>query len=232
MTETWEYGEAADPGGDGATPDPVASFPWPPAEGDSALTSFVETWRRSTFEPSAFFARVPRSDGTGAALAYYLVVVVLVAGAALFWQSLSTVVGGTEGTALGDELGVTAVSPLVEFFLTPVFLLGMLFVAAGVSHLLLSMFGGARHGFGTSVRVFCYAYSPAIFSAVPVLGSVVGSVWMVVLLIIGLREAHETDGWKAAAAVLLPVGLLLAATLTGLLLLALLTVAGTAGSLL
>lgn len=206
MTESWEYGEAA-AREDRSAPG-VTRLPWPPLEGDSALTSFGETWRSATFDPSTFFARIPRNGGTGAALVYYLVLVLLVAGAGLFWESLA-LFGGLDQTALGAELGMDAVSPLVGFLLTPFFLLVMLFVSAGVTHGLLALFSGAHHGFGTTLRTFSYAYSPGLFGAVPILGSFVGSIWMVVLLVIGLREAQETDGWKAAVAVLLPVALLL-----------------------
>jgi hypothetical protein len=49
---------------------------------------------------------------------------------------------------------------------------------------------GATHGIGTTVRVFCYAYSPMIFGVVPVLGGLVGGIWMLVIAIIGLGAAH------------------------------------------
>ncbi len=197
MTEPWEYGDAA-----AETP----SFPWPPGESDSIAARFGETWRSATFDPAAFFRRVPRDEGTGAAVLYYLVIGVLVAGAALFWESLA-LHSGTRGD-LAAELGIQPMNPAVGFLLTPAILLGMLFVAAAVTHMLLSLFDGVRHGFGTTIRVFAYAYSPGLFGVVPWVGGLVGSIWMLVLLVIGLREAHEIDGWKAALAILLPLLLL------------------------
>ncbi|MFW5951159.1 MAG: YIP1 family protein [Gemmatimonadota bacterium] len=199
MSETWQYGTVAE-GDEG-------SFPWPPAEDDSPLAAFGETWRSATFDPAAFFRRVPRDGGTGAAVVYYLVIVVLVAGASLVWNSLSLVTGGQL-----DELGLgtgAALSPLVTFLLTPGILLALLFVGAAITHMILSLFDGASNGFGTTIRVFAYAYSPGIFGVVPFIGGLIGSVWMVVLLVVGLKEAHETDGWKTAVAVLLPFALLL-----------------------
>jgi hypothetical protein len=199
MSNDWEFGEAAAP--QPAVPD---RFPWPPMEGGAGLTAFGETWKRATFEPAAFFRGMPRRAAMGPALLYYLIIVVLVAGASLFWDSLSLFAGQFEDTAMAAELGVDSVSPLVGFLLTPAILLALLYLSAGVIHLLLTVLGAARHGFGTTVRVICYAYSPGLFGIVPILGGLVGSVWMLVLLIIGLREAHETEGWKAAVAVLLP----------------------------
>lgn len=202
MTDTWEYGDAAPSEG-------TRDFPWPPADGVSPLTAFGETWKTATFEPARFFRRVPRDHGTGAAVAYYLVIALLVAGATLFWESLSLFAGQAGDDGLASELGMDSVSPLVTFLLTPAMLLLMLAVSSAVTHMLLSLFDGVQHGFGTTVRVFSYAYSPGLFGVIPLVGGVVGSLWTVVLLIIGLREAHQTDGWKTALAVLLPFVLLI-----------------------
>lgn len=203
MSDSWEYGEAADME---ATP---PGFPWPPAEGESAAGAFGETWKSSTFDPGAFYARVPRAGGTGAAVLYYLVVGILVAGVSLFWSSLALSSGVFATDSGAAALGFGTVHPVVSFLLTPLFLLVMLGVSAAVTHMILSLFNGGRHGFGTTIRVFCYAYSPMLFGVIPWLGGLVGSIWMVVLVILGLKEAHETDGWKTAVAVLLPLALLL-----------------------
>lgn len=181
-----------------------APFPWPPPEGGGILTALGETWRGATFEPGPFFARVPRTGGTGPAVLYYLVVGILVAGATLFWTVLARLgTAPAEGT-LAAELGVRTMEPLTRFLLSPLALLGALALSAAVIHVLLVLMGGARHGPGTTVRVLCYAYSPMLAAVVPVLGALVGTVWMGVVAVVGLREAHEVPGWKAALAVLLP----------------------------
>lgn len=204
MTETWEYG------GD-SEPVPQTGFPWPPPEDGPIFPALGATWKGATFDPGRFFAGTPREGGTGAALVYYLVIGILVAGAALFWQSM-TFMGtpATSQSAMMAELGVEALNPLVEFLLAPAVLLIVLFVSAGVVHLLLLVFDGASHGFGTTVRVFCYAYSPAIFGVIPYIGALVGGIWSLVLVIIGLREAHEAAAWKPVVAVLVPfIGLMI-----------------------
>jgi hypothetical protein len=197
--EVWTYGETAEPTG----------FPWPPPEDGALLSAFGETWRSATFDPGAFFRRLPTSHGTGPALLYYLVLGILLAGVALFWDMTGVFTQAAGDEALAAELGFGTIDPVISFLLAPLLLLLALFVSAGVVHLLLLVFGGAGGGFGTTLRVFCYAYSPMVFGVVPLLGTAVGSIWMLVLAIIGLREAHRTDGWKAAVAVLLPFVLLL-----------------------
>lgn len=198
MTESWEFGEDRE-----RTPEP--GFPWPPPEDGPVLTAFATTWKGATFDPGRFFAHTPRESGTGAALLYYLAIGIMVAGATLFWDSIPFVAASTlADDPLAAELGYGTINPVVRFLLAPAILLFAIFLSAGVVHLLLLIFRGADHGFGTTVRVFSYAYSPAIFGVVPILGPIVGGIWSMVISIIGLREAHETTTWKPVVAVLIP----------------------------
>jgi hypothetical protein len=77
-------------------------FPWPPAEGESALTALFESWRGAVFRPTEFFRNLPRNGGYGPFILYYLVIGVLVAGASLFWSTLGPA-GLGQDTA--DQLG-------------------------------------------------------------------------------------------------------------------------------
>lgn len=149
---------------------------------------------------------MPRSGGYGWVLVYYLVLGVVVAGVELFWKS---VLGWrlSERLLAGDP---GRMNDLIGFLLSPVLLIGALYLVTAVCHAALLMMRGATHGFETSSRVFAFAYSPALFNVVPVVGNLISLVWMSVLAIVGLRAAHETDGAKAAAAVLVPLFLLLA----------------------
>ena len=196
MTESWEYGEDSE-----LTPEP--GFPWPPPEDGPILTAFAATWKGSTFDPGRFFAETPRDQGTGAAVVYYLLIGVLVAGATLFWEMMPAF-GGLTQDPLAGEMGYPTMHPLVRFLLAPAIILVGLFISGAIIHVLLMIFDGAAHGFGTTIRVICYAYSPAIFGVVPVIGTIVGGIWSLVLVIIGLREAHEAAAWKPAVAVLVP----------------------------
>jgi hypothetical protein len=99
--------------------------------------------------------------------------------------------------------------PVIQFLLSPLFLLVSLGISFVVQHLILLLVGGARRGPGTTLRALSFSYSPALFAIVPIVGALVGGIWTIVLAIIGLREGHQTDGWRAATAVLLPVVALL-----------------------
>lgn len=199
----------------GADTDAPAAFPWPPAAGSSALGAFCRTWWESVFRPAEFFRRMPGTTGTGAAVGYYFAVGMLLAVVELFWQLTFTLAVGavfTYFTRLREALGlaVDAVSPILSFLFAPAVLTLLLTFVFAVVHATLWLAGGARGGAATTLRVLCYAYGARGFALVPFIGGLVGSVWMVVVAIIGLREAHRTDGWRAALAVLGPVAALFA----------------------
>jgi hypothetical protein len=185
--------------------DTTSDFPWPPREHDSVLDAAATTWKESVFHPTSFFRRMSREFDFGWVVGYYLIVGVLGWGLGLFWEMIFP------GSVVDrffppDE---TTSNPVIEFLLSPIILLVALFCFAGVVHLFLLMFGAAKHGYGASVRVFAFAVGPTLFEVVPFLGGPVGSIWSLVLTVIGLREAHESTTGRVLAAVLVPAFLAL-----------------------
>ncbi len=181
---------------------PSVEFPWPPREDDNVLNALATTWKESVFHPSSFFRRMPREFDFGWVLGYYLIIGVVAGGISLFW----TMVLGPSPVERWLPAGAgDPGSPFIDFLLSPLWLLAGLYIAAAVIHVVLLVLRGANNGFGTTLRVFCYASGPVLFSIVPFIGPAVGGVWSTVLTILGLRAAHQTSTGKAAAAVLVPM---------------------------
>jgi hypothetical protein len=187
---------------EGSGPDGAATypFPWPPPDNASIAAGFVDTWRSVVFQPRRFYAALPLGQ-TGAALLYYLVIGILTAAIQLFWDSLLP----AGGSWLDLPEAASRMSPLTNFLLSPLYLLLSLALAAGITHLLVLVMVPQQRGFSTTTRVFAYAYSPMLFAVVPRVGPAVGFIWMVVIAIIGIREAHRTSTPRAASAVLIPL---------------------------
>jgi hypothetical protein len=180
---------------------PTETFPWPPREGESVLDALAATWKESVFQPAAFFRRMPGEYDFGWVLGYYLIIGVIGAGISLFWEMVL-------GPSLAERwlpAGAEAGNPFVDFLLSPLWLFVALYIAAGVVHLVLLIVRGAHHGFGKTLRVFCFSPGPQLFAVIPFLGTAVGGVWSLVITVIGLREAHATSTGKALAAVLIPL---------------------------
>jgi hypothetical protein len=204
--ETWDAGRGADdiPWYEERGPDEPA-FPWPPSEGESVIGAFADTWKGAALTPTRFFSAMPEHGTLGSALLYYLPLGIAVAGASLFWTVTLTGTGPEREAVLGEMPLGGAMNPLLEFALSPVILLLSLFIAAGVTHGMLKLFGGANRSFSFTTRVFAFAYSPQIFALVPFVGTVVGFVWMVGVAVLGLRAGHRTSLGRVLAAVLIPV---------------------------
>lgn len=190
----------------GSAPDATgASFPWPPAEDASVAGAFVGTWQGATFQPTKFFRALPERASLGSALLYYLPLGIIIAGADLFWRIVRPPAEQPDSTLSTVAATEAAVHPLVWFLLSPLLLILSLFLSAAATHVVLKLFGGASRDYSMTTRVFSFAHSPMFFSVVPVIGAIIGFIWMVVAAIIGVREAHRTTIGRAVAAVLIPV---------------------------
>ena len=185
-------------------------FPWPPAPAEPVLAALAETWRRCMFEPTRFFRSLSPDAPLGPALVYAIGLGVLSAGVSLFWSALFTFAGLTEGflAALVGAGGDWAAN-IIGFLLSPLFLFVGLFVGTAVYHVGLVIVGGASKGFGGTLRVVCYAWSPEILLVVPALGHLLAFVWCLVLIVVGIREVHGTSTARAAAALILPLLLIM-----------------------
>jgi hypothetical protein len=93
----------------------------------------------------------------------------------------------------------------MNLILGPVFIVVALFVSSGILHLALLALGGATRGFEGTFRVSGYSQAASIFNIIPGCGGLIGLVYAIVLLVIGLSEAHGISRGKAAAAVLVPL---------------------------
>jgi hypothetical protein len=80
-----------------------------------------------------------------------------------------------------------------------------IFVGSAITHLCLMIVRGNKRGFMATFRTISYSYSARLFDIVPVIGSLIGSIYMLILIIIGVREGHEISTGKAVLAVFLPV---------------------------
>ncbi len=165
------------------------------------VQSFVATVRRLVLEPVAFFRSMNRQGDFVNPLLFSLIC----------WE-IAAVIGGFLGV-LGSVVGLGArgvgeaiVSLFASLIITPIVAAIVLFVAAGIIHLLVILLARpVSTGFETTFRVIAYADVAILVTWIPILGALVGGVWYTVLSIFGVREAHQTSTGKAAVIVLVPV---------------------------
>lgn len=182
---------------------------WEDRESRGFLSGLFTTLNEVLFHPSVFFKKMPITGGLTDPLLYALIFGMAGLIFSYFWQIL--IQGAMQGmmipgmkAAPGQNI-FSGIVMAVLAFLSPFLIILGLFITSGILHVCLMLVRGARSGFEATFRVVAYGNSAYIFLVIPFCGSLLAAVWAVVLTIIGLREAHETTGGKAAFAVFLPV---------------------------
>jgi len=195
----------------GPLPGP-AGTPWDRREQIGWVTAIAESVRGVLFQPTDFFRQMPPAGGLGGPLLFGVIVGWLGQVINAFYQWILYVLGGARTAAeMPEQLRpfVTMLEGTGTFVTTIVF--GWLFVVIGIFitsafvHLALLLLGGARRDFEATFRVSCYAQAVSLLAVVPFCGGLVGIVWWVVAMAIGVAEAHGISRGTAAAAVLLPL---------------------------
>src|SRR5690606_3776604 len=137
-------------GGFGEGPPQDEDAPWEQRDRLGFLPALVETWKRASLDPKAFYARL-RTTGIGDAFLYGLILSTLGTALAAIW---SLVLSGFTG-----EDPVVGLGQLVA---SPIFAAIGLFVGAGLVHLGCMVFGCANRGFDATFRAVAYAQGPQI----------------------------------------------------------------------
>ncbi|HEU4410705.1 MAG TPA: hypothetical protein VFS43_35965 [Polyangiaceae bacterium] len=197
---------------------PGAAIPWEARARLGVGPAFGRTLRGALFEPARFFGHVGASDELADALLFAFACAVAgqiaqtladALGHVLFRASFYQLIEHAVGTSFGAK--ASAPEPhnpffyFVRLFLGPPFYVASLFLWAALAHGLLMAVGGARRSYYVTVRVFAYASSALLFTFVPFVGALLlAPSWALVLHIVGLARGHQTDGGRAAFAVLAP----------------------------
>lgn len=210
---------APGPSAPGADPSPPAVGPgiaWEERARVGFFNALVETTRQVLTAPGTFFRAMPVTGGLGSPLLYGVVLGWVGLVATSFYQAIFRSIVGPGWTALAAgrpemEALLGTVGGWAGFAGQVVFggiavAIGM-FVAAFVLHAVLLLLGGARRGFEATFRVVGFAEATSLLFLVPFCGQVVGWAWCAVLYVLGLAAAHQIGHGRAAAAVLLPIGL-------------------------
>lgn len=169
--------------------------------------SFVQTVRAVTLEPAAFFRNLARSGSTGNAVVLAVVCAVANLVLARLAVPFDPLRAGRTGLSGGWLIATLALSPLLAW-------LG-LYILAAVQHLFVAVFVGPGRGFDTTLRITAYASALALFSWIPVVGSL-ASLYGLYVTMVGIKELHETSATSALLAVSVPVLLFAASTVWSL----------------
>ncbi len=203
-----------------------AGFPEGPAWEDQSLPFFGRIWetlRPSLLQPREFFSDMRRAGDYTQPMIYLAILGFVGTLIGMIWQMpfqmMSLAAQGQQGGGGGGGAAATGgvLGLVCTVLFAPVVIVILAWISAGIYHLVLSLLGGANEGYEATFRVVCYSSAATtMLNIIPCVGGCVGTVWMIVMLVIGLSTVHETDGWKAAVAVIAPIVLCLGAVLVGI----------------
>ena len=171
------------------------------------VNSFVDVVRRLVFQPTAFFAGLPRQGSLLSPLVFALVCIevsVILIGLLTFIDvpggiTLFFGVRGNQG--FWAFLGGLVLAPIAGAV--------SIFLAALVTHLLVVLVVGSGHsGFGATFRIVAYSSVTSLVGWIPFIGWL-ASLYRLYLATVGIREMHATTTGRALLVVLLPAILIL-----------------------
>ncbi|MDQ1352891.1 MAG: hypothetical protein QG657_3197 [Acidobacteriota bacterium] len=179
------------------------------------FTGLFETMRMVIFEPTRFFRDYKMDGAIGRPLLFAVMIGWTAAIASARWGNVvNRSIFGYLQQHMPDLEGVdwerlisggSSMDFVFTLILAPVFIVFGLFIMAGIYHLFLMIAKGANKNFETTFNVVAYGMVTHLAEFLPFCGSLIATIYGLVLAIIGLTEAHKTDTGKAAFAVLAPV---------------------------
>ena len=173
-----------------------------------------QTVKAVLLDPGRTFATMKRDGGLGTPLGYSVPLRWFsgLAGLFYFYGSIHTLLNNPALPpemlkVLKDLLDQWGMSLWIGIAVTmPVSIVISTFVSTGITHLSLMICGGAKQGYETTLRTYCYVLGSAtLFQIIPFCGAQIGGIWGLVCLCIGIAKAHEISTGRAVCAVLLPV---------------------------
>lgn len=189
------------------------SLNWDTSPKGRWVASFFEAIKLSLIHPEAFFQEVGLSRGLFRPLLFAAIISVITFGSLAAFQAGFAILGGTifglagEGNMFMETMAsapfIAGSHIFIGLIVLPLLTILSLFISACLSHVSLMICGAANREFEATLRVICYASSPNVLQIIPFIG-IVGAVWQLVLVIIGLKTVHNTTYGKAVLAVFLP----------------------------
>lgn len=153
------------------------------------------------------FSRLQLTGGLASPLLYFVLLSSVMFAISAFYQIAGTAANPTLFAPQLQHAPKTAlyVGLIGSILIAPALYVVSAFFGSGITHLCLKLLGGAHRPFEATFRVVCYAQaSAAVLNVIPLCGGLVGVIWGAYCVIIGLKEVHGTEGWRATLALVLP----------------------------
>ena len=175
---------------------------------------YWNTVKAVLLKPTEFFTSFNKTDDISKTIMYFLVLV----GIASFFNALWNLLTNSFMNSImynlaqldtgNTDMGINALFAGMSFI--PMVITSViggfigLFVGAGIIHVMLLILGEGKNGFNATLNAIIFSYTPNLIIIIPIFGSMISWIWVLVLNIISIKHMQDTTWGKAVAAVLLP----------------------------
>ena len=192
-----------------------ASNPWETApEPDGWISSFYQTCMRVMFGAHNFFEHIRVDTPQVRPLVFYLIVSVVQVVIERVWSGVFLSLMSPSAASDPElERMLILLSPQISLPMTVLLKTGVsvvqLYVLAALMRLAYGFISRKKTEFSLVFQVAAYSAAPALLCVVPLLGSIVGFIWMLACVLVGCRTALKLT-WPQTIVGFIPVVLLLA----------------------
>jgi signal peptidase I len=157
---------------------------------------FIETWTSAMFRPKALYSR-PAGERSLFGPGSFAMIIGAIAGvgAALVEMMLSA---RPASSVIGSVVGGLVGGPLVAVI--------SVYISAVFTHFWVVVARIKPRSFKDTLECVGYSYATVLFAVIPLVGGLIGGVWQMVVLGIGLKNAQRTTTGRAAFVVLIGPG--------------------------
>lgn len=189
--------------------------PWEAApEPDGWIPAFYHTCMRVMFGAHNFFAHMRAESSQVRPLVFYLIISVIQVVIERVWSGIFLSLMAPSAASDPElEKMLILLSPQLSLPMTILIKTGVsvvqLYVLTALMHFTYGFITGKRPEFSLVFQVAAYAAAPSLLCVVPLLGSIVGFIWMIACVLVGCRTVLNLT-WPQTLMGFAPVVLLLA----------------------
>ncbi|MDA0713584.1 MAG: YIP1 family protein [bacterium] len=111
-----------------------------------------------------------------------------------------------------DQLILLKKQNVLQLALLPFISYFFIYLFASAIHMVLKIFGyistETKFTYDTTLSIVCFSLAPAVFALIPLVGSMIATVWILLLLVRGVSKIYSLTFWQSISAVLFPAFLI------------------------
>ncbi len=182
---------------------------WERTDEVNIIVGFFNTIKEVMVEPTLFFRKVKLGDGLFKPFLFAIIMSLIAQVFSFLWNILlvRNIFDMTYQMLSQFEINeriffdeffkqFSGAGSFIYMILTPILVPVFIVIFGSIAYLIMLIFAGFKEGhklnYNKTLRAIAYSYAPSWISVIPFFGGFIGGIWVLVLMVIGIREVNET----------------------------------------